>query len=651
VSAEMEQTAGNTWVEASAGVVDSVVTAEIKSGDARTSDEVRHDLDHDWLTRWLVLAAVLLVSAVYVSVHLRNGWVPADEGTLAQSALRTMEGQLPHRDFGEIYTGGLSLLHALAFRVFGVTLMSLRICVFIFFLAWLPAFYSIAVRFTPPSSAGVITLLAVAWSYPNYPAAMPSWYNLFFATFGAAALLRYLDVRKVRWLYIAGICGGISILIKIIGAYYVAGALLFLVFVEQEDHESGGWKFEGTQRRPTAYRIFAASALLLFLAAILYLLQTRLRAGEIYDFVLPAAALVGLIFLSEMDNRSAGSAERFRALFRSVLPFLGGVVTPIAIFLVPYARTGSIRAIFSGVTSSAAAHVVDLGRIRPPGVGQSTYAVVMLGIVAAAMYRRELQSKLVGVCLGFALLILLYLSTQGIVAGVWYSVAMMTPLVVLAGAAILLRSTRSGSLSKLQRQKIMLLISLAAICSLVQFPFAAPIYLSYCLPLTLLAALAIVTTAKKFPGTYVLVAITGFYLLFGVVRLVPDYIYELTHKVGTLEELHIPRAAGLRVEFAPDVETFVHLLQEHAPNGLIYAGNDCPEVYFLTGLRNVTHDDSGVAPEEVLKAIDSMDVKEVVINEAPFFPGGRINPEFRTVIVRKFPESRRMGIFSVYWRP
>ena len=146
-----------------------------------------------------------------------------------------MQGQLPHRDFGEIYTGGLSFIHALAFRAFGVNLMSLRICVFLFFLAWLPAVYYIALRFTSAIAAGAITLLAVAWSYPNYPAAMPSWYNLFFATFGAAALLRYLEVRTRRWLFVAGVCGGVSILIKVIGAYYIAGALLFLAFLEQSE--------------------------------------------------------------------------------------------------------------------------------------------------------------------------------------------------------------------------------------------------------------------------------------------------------------------------------------------------------------------------------------------------------------------------------
>src|SRR5208282_1273052 len=141
-----------------------------------------------WVIRLLVLGAVFAITAVYVGAHIGSGWVPADDGILSQGALRVMQGQLPHRDFAEIYTGGLGVIHALAFRVFGVSLMSLRICAFLFFLAWVPAIYYIALRFTSAVAAGLIALVAVAWSYPNYPAAMPSWYNLFFATFGAAAI-------------------------------------------------------------------------------------------------------------------------------------------------------------------------------------------------------------------------------------------------------------------------------------------------------------------------------------------------------------------------------------------------------------------------------------------------------------------------------
>src|SRR5258706_4951174 len=63
-----------------------------------------------------------------------------------------------------------------------------------------------------------------------YAAAMPSWYNLFFATFGLAALLRYIEMQTGRWLVVAGFCGGISFLFKLLGLYFIAAALLFLLF-------------------------------------------------------------------------------------------------------------------------------------------------------------------------------------------------------------------------------------------------------------------------------------------------------------------------------------------------------------------------------------------------------------------------------------
>jgi hypothetical protein len=194
------------------------------------------------------------------------------------------------------------------------------------------------------------------------------------------------------------------------------------------------------------------------------------------------------------------------------------------------------------------------------------------------------------------------------------------------------------------------------LCSLVQYPWAASIYLSYSLPLTLLAAAAIVATARKQPGTYVLAAVAGFYLLFGVIMLVPDYLYEFTHKVGRMDELHLERAGGLRINYAGNFEGLIHFLQQHSPNGLLYAGNDCPELYFLSGLKGVTRDDGGGTPEEVLKALQSDDLRVVVINEAPLFPSSRMDPEIRAEVMRKFPHSiqfphsMQTGMFHVFWR-
>jgi len=603
-----------------------------------------------WVVRLMVLGAVLAVAGLYVGVHIGRGWVPADDGTLSQSALRVLHGQLPHRDFGEIYTGGLSFIHALAFRAFGVNLMSLRICVFLFFLAWLPAVYYVALRFTSAIGAGAITLLAVTWSYPNYPAAMPSWYNLFFATFGAAAVLRYLEVRTRRWLFVAGVCGGASILIKVIGAYYIAGVLLFLAFLEQSESQNESVEGE-SPKNSWLYRIFSVGALFLFLAILVNMLRTRLGQAELYQFVLPSAVVVGLILLGERSVR-AGTGERFKTMFRALIPFLCGLVSPVVAFLAPYARSGEVWKFLSGVTSSAVSRSVDLGVIRPVGIEKLMFVLPLVGVLAAAMYWDKFQGKAVGAALGLGAAVLAVRAAQSfaIVSEIWWSVAALTPIAALLGAVVVWVKRKAGERMKVERQRVVLLISLAATCSLVQFPFAAPIYLSYAAPLTLLALLAIVSTGKTQRGTYALASVVGFYLVFGVVSLVPRYIYEITYVVGHMDTMQGPRAGGLKIDGAAFFDDLSRFLRQHSPNGLMFAGNDCPEVYFLSGLTNVAHDDGGAPPEEILKAIQSDDLNLVVLNDAPYFPGAVMMPEVRAEVARRFPHTMRFGTFQVFWK-
>jgi len=603
-----------------------------------------------WVVRVAVLVAVLVIAGIYVGFHIGRGWVPADDGTLSQSALRVMQGQLPHKDFGEVYTGGLSFIHALAFRAMGVNLMSLRICVFLFFLAWLPAVYSIALRFVSPLAAGAITLLAVAWSYPNYPAAMPSWYNLFFATFGAAAVLRYLDARKRRWLFAAGVCGGISILIKVIGAYYIAGVLLFLAFLEQSENQASSGH-EATPTNGWAYRIFSIGALLLFLTVLVGVLRARLGMAELYEFVLPSTAVAGLIVLGERAVR-AGSAQRFRMMFQVAGPFLCGLASPMIVFLIPYARAGAVKSFLLGVTSSAIERSAGLGVIRPLGIEKLIYVAPLVGILAAAMYWDKFQTKAIGAALGFGALVLAAKAAQSFdwVYGIWCSVVVLTPVVVTLGVVLVWFRRQKDLRTKLQREQIILLAALAGTCSLTQFPFAAAIYLSYMIPLTLLAVVAIVSTGKTQRGTCALAPVLGLYLAFGVVCLVPRYIYEITWIVGGMQTMQSPRAGGLKIEEAAFFDQMTQFLQQHSPNGKMFAGNDCPELYFLTGLQNVAHDDGGETPEAILRAIRSDDLNLVVVNDAPFFPGAAMRPEVKAEIAQRYPHTTRFGIFQVFWK-
>ena len=113
------------------------------------------------ITVW-VLAFVYLLSASYMGKMLLRSWAPEDEGTLAQPAERVLQGELPHRDFDDVYTGGEAYLNALAFRIFGIKLVSLRYMLYVAFLAWVPAFYYVALKFSTPLVASGATLLAVA---------------------------------------------------------------------------------------------------------------------------------------------------------------------------------------------------------------------------------------------------------------------------------------------------------------------------------------------------------------------------------------------------------------------------------------------------------------------------------------------------------
>ena len=220
--------------------------------------------NHSCLLRIATLLFVWIAGALYAGYDLDHGWWPNNAGAIGLSAERVLKGELPHRDFDEIYTGGVDYLHALAFKLLGTNLASMRRVLFAVFLTWIPAVYYIATRFTGPMTAGMVSLLAVTWSLPIYSEPIASWYNLFFATHGAAALLRYLETDRRRWLFVAGVCGGLSCLVKIIGLCFLAATGLCLLLWEQCATRRGGQITEGldnstaitTRGRSVSYTAF-----------------------------------------------------------------------------------------------------------------------------------------------------------------------------------------------------------------------------------------------------------------------------------------------------------------------------------------------------------------------------------------------------------
>ena len=597
---------------------------------------------------------VLLLSALYAAHGLKRGWVPADEGFLGQSAERVLQGELPHREYSEGYTGGLTFLNAAAFRILGTNLASLRYMLFLFFLLWVAAYYYAATHFVSAPVSAALTLLAVAWSIPNYSAAMPSWYNLFFATFGVAALLRYLETERRGWLFAAGLCGGVSLLFKITGLYFVAGVLLFLMFRERLTPG------EQSDRRgeTIVYRIFLLATVLFYEALVFGVLQRAGHPAIFLYFWLPELAIGAAIFWFEFCSRESRS-QRFSFLFRELVPFAAGVGVPLAIFLGRYVLAGSQSRLIEILTF--AGRQLDVAVFEPSLLKVVGGVFLNLMLIAAAFLMRGKVAKAAAALFIMVVPVALLLAWKEryVDRAIWGAIWCLLPVMVVCGVALLVRGSLRRRADSLLEQKIFLVLSVTAACSLIQFPFTIPIYFCYVAPLAFLAAAAV--SCLKEPPKWIAIGALCLALAYVVLEVTPGFIEDMGEQYSPDKQvatLTLPRAGGLRVYpgQARIYEELAIILKQHARGEYIYATPDCPEVYFLNGFRNPTPtlydlaDDPVGRTERILQTIQQHDINLVVLNAYPQF-SPPVPTDLRAALESEFPNRALAGKFEVRWKP
>ena len=601
------------------------------------------------------LIIVWSVSALYVFGFYDRGWVPHDEGAIAQSAERVLAGEMPHRDFDEIYTGGLTYLHAVAFKTLGLNLISLRIVLLVFFLAFVPALYALAVRLAPPIVAAAVTLVGVVWSVPNYFASVPSWYNLFFATFGTLALSRYVETRQVRWLFAAGLLGGFSLLVKITGLYYIAAAVLFLTFREQILNN------RATEDRHDTSRLFLSVksiGVLLFLAGLMMLLQWRPNLMQIFHFLIPQVAICGVLLWGEWRGGNYPSFIRLKCLCALLLPFIIGAAIPVTLFVVLYVSSDSVADLYRGVFGMPHRRFDSASMDFPPAltaIASLPYAAMVLFPPSRSSTKSD---KLFGFVLISLLFVTLYFSAVLLVYSiVWQSVRFLGVVAVLAGCQILARSFSHTYLEEEQRQILFLLTSMTGLISLVQFPFAGPVYFCYTAPfvcLTLLAVLAGQSGTAKFWHFVILL----FYFLFAIAWTNTGYVAAGIGNTGypAKELLDIPRGRLRVTVYENQLYTqLVNLIRKHSKSNYIYAAPDCPEIYFLSGMRNPTRNlfdffsDTEKDAHSLRALLEEKKINVVVINHEPQFSRILDHKAF-ALLQEDFPHFVDIGHFTVRWK-
>jgi hypothetical protein len=597
---------------------------------------------------------VWLLSAGYLAATLNHTWLSYDDGALGQSAERVLQGEIPHLDFGDPYTGGLAFLDALVFKMFGVKLIWLRLPLFLFFLLWVPAVYRIARDFLKPLPAAGVTLVSVAWSVPNYPAAMPSWFNLIFATFGLLAIVEYIRQPTLHWLVLAGLAGGCSFLFKSVGLYFIAAVLLFFVYREQSLARSQ----QGLARHSLAYLAFLTLCLSLFVAGLFKLVFNVAEPADYLHFVFPGFAISALLLARERTPPVVSSLARFGILFRMAAPFLVAAAIPVAVFLLFYWRHNALAVWFHGVFVAPQLRLSN-ARLSPVSIFFIYPAVLaMLFFMEVASLRNPLRSFLSAflIFVAFVILLTCRISDLSYVTALESAVSSIPVLLIPAWILLFLKSPTSGGTN--DGQLLFLLLSAMALCSLIEFPFAQIIYFCYASLFVFLLAAYLIAQFPRPPRAIACAAVL-FYIAFPVIVLRSYWLGTRGHFDLDSTPLDQPRAGALRVSRADaDVYKWLIPFVKNLANGQpIFAGPDAPEVYFLTGLKNPTRllFDSVENPASYERQIRSVliqsdAIKVLVLKEQV----DRTTDQMlilRSLAVPQFPNSKRIGNFVVYWRP
>jgi hypothetical protein len=624
------------------------------------------------LIDWGVAGVMLAGFAVILALRIHTGVVPHDDGTLGHAAERVLEGQLPHRDFDDPYTGGLAMLNAAAFKLFGVNVLSARLVLLGFTLLTFGVLYRMFRRTLPIEWAALLTITAFSWSVPHYFTPMPSWYNLFFGIFTVAALQKYAETERREWLAAAGGFTGLSFLIKVIGLYFVAVAALYVIFFEQRRSERSEVRRQ-TQPLCTG---FVITGLALFVCGVMSIVGVTSHWPGWLTFVVPAATLAGFLAWREWKLRHHDARQRLLHLLVDGGWFAVGLIVPVAFFLIPYVVTGSFEQWLEGVfiqplrrLDEEMARTINL---RTFSIGGIMAAFGGLAVALAAFNRTTMIWSSAAAVGAFALVMI---SVRGgtTYAACWDAARLLPAVACLGLCFHLLRRPMSGRRNENAHHfdvesRAFLFAAAAGLFGLVQYPIVNGIYFLYVAPLIIAAvwfAAETIVPHGRWPGA----AWCGIVLGFTVLWVWPGSsftfgtVYVPLQAAAELNSQRMPlRYDATSVEV---LDAVTSVIQEHsAPGSPIFAFPDTPEIYFLSNRKNPTRTffdvldpDYGTPDRDrrLLKLLEREKVQLIVERNFTSFSTEEPTDEFRTEIRRRYPnrfivQDSRMRYYTIRWR-
>ena len=491
---------------------------------------------------WLGLALVCVFNAALLWFFHDRYWYPTDDGFYAHIADRLRSGEVLNHDIQDIHPGYIHFLHALAFQVFGLDLVSLR------YPMVAAAFVQAIVVFVLLLERGLLLaivggLATNALGIVQFMSPNANWYCMALAVVLAWWLMArpHGPTRLVG----AGVILGTLTLFRHLTGIWVAMAVIVLALLERSSDARG--------RQLVLMRLQVA----IMLAAVvgyLYWNPDTEPGGVIFMGVWPVAVLGWMFFTGRTRNRDVATAVG--------LLFAGTLIPTIPFVLYHFAH-GSLGVLVHDLV------VVASGELDLGFYGRGWYGVLPL----AGFYQATSSFDFVR-----------------IVNGLYWTIL---PAVSAVNGALVVRALRNHA-----DARTLTLPMIAVFFAMVALLFEGPLYLYYTVGLSLIGAmwlLAGAAPAMRGLSAAAAVALSAVAVIFhaGQTRErnpVQILAGDRVTKFADLVDCGLPRCS-LKVS-ASDHMTYGDLakvIEAHtAPDDFILAIPNDAELYFLTGRKNPT---------------------------------------------------------------
>ena len=507
---------------------------------------------------WLGLALVCACNAALLWFFHNRYWYPTDDGFYAHIAERLLAGEILNRDVQDIHPGYIHVVHVVAFKLFGIDLLSLRYPLIA------AAFIQAIVTFALLRQRGL--LLAIVGSIATtgvgvvqFMSPNGNWYCLALAIVLAwwLTVVPHGPARLVG----AGVILGTLTWFRHLTGIWVAMAVIALVLMERSRDALG---------RQQALMRLQVAIMLTALATYLYWSPDTEIGGLLFMGVWPAAVFVWMLFNTRTHNRD-------------VLAAVGQVLVGCLLASAPLV-------VYHVVHGSLGAFIHDAVIVAASETDLAFYGNGWYGVLPLAGFYQATSS----------------LDPVRVVNGLYWTVL---PVVSALNGVLVLRALRNGV-----DTRTLALPVIAVFYGVVAVQYEGPLYLYYIVGLSMISVLWLASTSgPSLSGLSVclaaaLYAVAVIFHAGQTRERTPTQILagERVTKFGTLVDCGLPRCS-LKLSTS-DAEIYGsyerRIAQEtRAKDSILAIPNDA-ELYFLAGRTNPTrfyNASQGTASRELLR--------------------------------------------------